>query len=218
MKIDCLVKIGGSLQDFGEYEFLSRVLNRMRRAWRVVLLPGGSNFADLIREVDRKNRLPQPLPHWMSILAMEQYGFFLTSKLKHTVPVRTRNEMDEAFRKRRIPIFLPFDFLYSRDEVPHSWEFTSDSIAAYLADRFRIPRLILLKVIDGVFLPAGKGKRPVLQGTVTRKDLRNADCVDRFFGKTLKPGIECWVINGRRPKRLIELIHGGGTIGTRIVP
>jgi len=153
----------------------------------------------------------------MSILAMDQYGFFLTRKLKNSVPVRTKKEINEALRDHQLPILLPFDFLYKKDPVPHSWEFTSDSISAYLADQFRIPKLILLKVVDGIMVQPGKGKKPVLEKMISKKKIKHIDCVDRYLGKTLKKNVECWVINGRKPKRILELIQRGETIGTRIV-
>lgn len=219
MKVDCIIKVGGSLKRICPFEMLGKELNQIRKTKRILLLPGGSVFADLIRDVDRRHKLPQPLPHWMAILAMEQYGFFLSSKIRNSVPVRTGREIVRAHRNGKIPIFLPFDFLFRKDPVPHSWEFTSDSISAYFAREFRIPWMVLLKAVDGVFAKNKAGiKRTVLLPEVERRELEKTDCVDRYFSDTLCGIRECWIINGKKPERLKELLIKGNTIGTRIVP
>jgi hypothetical protein len=43
-----------------------------------------------------------------------------------------------------------------------------------------------------------------------------AGIVDEYFGRAVEPGLECWVVSGRQPRRLWELLRDGGTRGTRL--
>jgi aspartokinase-like uncharacterized kinase len=45
-----------------------------------------------------------------------------------------------------------------------------------------------------------------------------AGIVDDYFATAVDPGLECWVVSGREPARLQELLSGGRTRGTRLLP
>ena len=88
-----------------------------------------------------------------------------------------------------LPAGLPLD------DLPASWQVTSDSIAAWVADRVGAERLVLLKAVDGLY-PEG---------------------VDEYLRDVLaRASFETWVINGRDPARITELLDTGTTTGTRI--
>ncbi len=61
MKIDVVIKVGGSL-------------GRWKGATNVLVIPGGGVFADLVRAEYRRARLTDHAAHRMAILAMDQYG------------------------------------------------------------------------------------------------------------------------------------------------
>ena len=42
-----------------------------------LVVPGGGPMADLVREIYSRGDLSQEAAHWMAILAMEQYAYFL---------------------------------------------------------------------------------------------------------------------------------------------
>jgi aspartokinase-like uncharacterized kinase len=102
------------------------------------------------------------------------------------------------------------------DPLPHSWEVTSDSLAAWLAGFAGIKCLILLKDVPGVYAADSPVTPPPLLAEVTRHQLAQFEVVDPFFVKTLPGNIQCWIIDGREPERLAELLQTGKTAGTRI--
>jgi aspartokinase-like uncharacterized kinase len=111
----------------------------------------------------------------MAILGMEQFGWLLSELIPGT--------------RVLLPAGLPLD------ELPASWQVTSDSIAAWVADRVGAERLVLLKASDGLY-PEG---------------------VDEYLPTILQRArFETWVISGRDPARIAELLDTGTTTGTRV--
>jgi aspartokinase-like uncharacterized kinase len=109
--------------------------------------------------------------------------------------------------------------LIQADPLPHSWQVTSDAIAAWVAGLAQASRLILLKDVDGLF-----SADPVQSETVTLLAQLSAEelavhqgGVDEYLSTVLASvDLETWVINGQHPERLAELLCTGRTLGTRI--
>jgi len=120
-----VVKVGGSLYD---HPRLGPVLRAYLKALPepIVLVPGGGRFADAVRHLDAIHGLGAA-SHRLALRAMNLAGAFLTSLGVHA-------EL--------------FDAVAADPDVPHSWEATSDSIAAWAAAKRPASRLILLKSID----------------------------------------------------------------------
>jgi hypothetical protein len=49
-----------------------------------------------------------------------------------------------------VSILLPYNFLRENDELAHTWEVTSDTIAAYLAKALNAKELIKATDVDGI--------------------------------------------------------------------
>jgi aspartokinase-like uncharacterized kinase len=70
-----------------------------------------------------------------------------------------RQGMSVALESGLIPVLAPFSWLRRDDPLPHSWDVTSDSIAAWVARAIGARRLVLVKppgmsgsgVVDGYF-------------------------------------------------------------------
>src|SRR5688572_9957408 len=87
---DIVVKIGGSL--LGDIEQLDTALSAITRAAqskRLLIVPGGGAFADVVRDVDRRIGIPDDAAHWMAILAMDQYAHLLAARLPAGAVVAT---------------------------------------------------------------------------------------------------------------------------------
>jgi aspartokinase-like uncharacterized kinase len=94
-------------------------------------------FADAIR----KSRVDDDSAHWMAIASMDQYGWFIASQgIMATALLQA---------PKRPVVFLPYCSLRQHDPLPHSWDVTSDSIAAWVADLLGLD-LLLLKSVDGI--------------------------------------------------------------------
>jgi aspartokinase-like uncharacterized kinase len=110
-----------------------------------------------------------------------------------------------------MPAALPLDAL------PASWEVTSDSIAAWVADRAGAERLVLVKEVDGLFADWPARGEPLARLTVAELAALRPGGVDEYLPAVLEAAtFETWVIGGRVPQRLVELLDRGATVGTRI--
>ena len=144
--VDVVIKVGGSLLAFPE--LVDRTLATIAlvaRETRVLIVPGGGPFADAVRHVDERVGLSDQVAHWMAVLAMDQYAQLLAARLDNAVLVENVEAITEAFAGSRVPVLAPSRWLRSADPLPHSWEVTSDSIAAWVAGAVDAPQLVLIK-------------------------------------------------------------------------
>src|SRR5438874_12170688 len=84
----------------------------------------------------------------MAVLAMDQYAHLIAGKLPDAVIVAEAREIADALSARpvgRVPVLAPYRWLRETDPLPHSWDVTSDSIAAWVAGRVGARRLVLVK-------------------------------------------------------------------------
>jgi 5-(aminomethyl)-3-furanmethanol phosphate kinase len=144
--IDAVVKIGGSL--LGNANALARTLSALEivaEAHTILIIPGGGPFADAVRAIDERHSLTNDDAHWMAVLGMDQFAIFLVSKIQQTELVYRRGEIARAHARHRAPVLAPYRWMREADPLPHSWDVTSDSIAAWIAGEVGARRLILIK-------------------------------------------------------------------------
>jgi len=179
-----IVKVGGSL--YNQIPDLAPILIASDRP--LFIIPGGGPFADLVRQV----RVNNDAAHWMAIAAMEQYGWFISSfgiltTDRIAVPLTTT-------------ILLPYRCLRLTDILPHTWDVTSDTIAAWVAGTLHLD-LLLLKSIDGIFING------ILQEQVTGPV--ESDIVDPcFIPFVIKNTVKTTIINGSQPDRVEKYLKG----------
>ena len=161
--VQTVVKIGGGL--LAHEGCLDAVLNAiagMERQETVLIVPGGGPFADAVRDQDARALLSDDAAHWMAVLAMDQYAHLIASRLRAARLVSDAEGMSAAHRAGEIPVLAPYAWLRRADPLPHSWDVTSDSIAAWVATAVQAGRLLLVK-------PPGSGDR--------------SDLVDGYFAR-----------------------------------
>jgi hypothetical protein len=142
--IDVVVKIGGAA--LGDLAALDRVLGELdAAAGAIVVVPGGGPFADAVREVDRRVVLADATAHWMAVRGMDQYADLLVSRLRRGALVTDLDGVHESIRGGGVPVLAPHEWLRRDDPLPHSWEVTSDSIAAWVARVTGARHLVLVK-------------------------------------------------------------------------
>ncbi len=120
----------------------------------------------------------------------------------------------------RLPVLLPFALLHAADPLPHGWEVTSDSIAAWVAAMVGAPLLILLKDVEGLLDRSPGGRTvPLLQTRINLTQLAHSGGVDgHLAGLVRRLGLELWIVSGEHPERLAELLEKGATRGTHWSP
>ncbi len=195
-----VLKLGGSLFEHAP-EILRRVVDT---GSDVLVVPGGGPFADLVRDIDIEHGLSADAAHWMAVLAMDQYAYYLHD--------RTGIELTPLLvRKKGVRIILPYEVLQRQDELPHSWDVTSDTIAAWMAHK-TASTLIKATDVDGVMLDGQ------LRETVDASTLKGMEtCVDRALpGFLIEHGMDALVVNGLVKGRLENALKGKTVKGTKI--
>jgi aspartokinase-like uncharacterized kinase len=209
---DWVIKVGGSLA--ARPTRLRRLMETLAdagRRHRLVALPGGGSFADEVRRADHRFRLGDSAAHWMAILAMDQYGHLLAGLAPGAALVRSRRELAPG----RLNVLLPSAWLRRVDPLPHSWDVTSDSIAAWVARALGARRLMLVKHEDG-FIGSLRGPRSVPPHVRQIALEAFADAVDPYFARALDPAIGCWIVRGHLPHRIACLIEAARAQGTGV--
>jgi 5-(aminomethyl)-3-furanmethanol phosphate kinase len=141
-----VIKIGGGLTWVPQA--LVRVclaVGHAAREWPIVVVPGGGPFAEAVREFDRSVGVSSDVAHWMAILAMDQYAHVLASRIPDAVLVEEPGCIREALGQTGAVVLAPSRWMRSADVLPHTWDVTSDSIAAFVAGALDARRLILIK-------------------------------------------------------------------------
>jgi aspartokinase-like uncharacterized kinase len=211
-----VVKVGGGLAreaGDGALRALCMRIAELGTRHPLLVVPGGGRFADAVREYDRRHGLRPETAHRMAILAMEQLGWALAD----LIPGAARCADPRVRRDGGVSVLLPAALLAEGDPLPASWDVTSDSIAAWVAGLAGAGRLVLVKPVAGLFSAWPPDGEPIGRLTVDElAGLRPAG-VDAHLPAALRTaGVETWVIDGREPSRLAELLDTGGTAGTCI--
>jgi aspartokinase-like uncharacterized kinase len=153
--VDIVVKVGGGLLAFpGHLDAVLAALADAASTSRVLIVPGGGPFADAVRAVDRELTLSDDAAHWMAVIAMDQYAHLLVSRLRSAGLALDAAEIAAELDQGRLPVLAPSRWLRDADPLPHSWDVTSDSIAAWVAGEVGARRLVLVK-------PPGAGDQAV---------------------------------------------------------
>lgn len=208
-----VIKVGGSLSRRpAALRRLMSVLGGLARARTLVVVPGGGPFAEEVRRTGRRFVLGDTPAHWMAILAMDQYAYVLAHLAGDAAVVRGRG----AIAAGRLNVLAPASWLGRADPLPHSWQVTSDSIAAWVARQLRTKTLVLVKDVDGLFdrNPREHGRARLRRQTAP-EGLDGV--VDAHFARVLGTGMSCWIVNGMHPERVRALIETGRTYGTEVV-
>jgi 5-(aminomethyl)-3-furanmethanol phosphate kinase len=191
-QVPLVVKLGGSL-----YHNVPDIVPLLCKSDRPLLVvPGGGIFANAVRQA----QVDEDSAHWMAIAAMDQYGWFIASHGMRTTDILSIPE--------KTIIFLPYNCMRQCDPLPHSWDITSDTIAAWVAAELGY-ELLVLKSIGGISF---KG---IIQEIVTTP-IEN-EVVDPFFIPfVLKHRIKTSIISGKTGDLVEKFLEGKPVAGTRV--
>lgn len=189
--IDLVIKVGGSLLKHpAQLDVVLAAIGSAAGRRRLLIVPGGGLFADAVRQVDRDLALPDDAAHWMAVLAMDQYAHVITARLAGSALVIDAAEATAALERGCVPVLAVSRWLSQADPLPHTWEVTSDSIAAWVAGEVGATRLVLVK-------PPGAA----------------GDTVDGYFARALPPGVTPVVISADRADAIRDVLLAGGQLG-----
>ena len=168
-----VLKLGGSLMHSKELVvWLENIFSRTRDNI-IIVVPGGGEFAENIRETQRQLNFNNKIAHKMALLAMCQYGYFLTGInadikiLKNTKIPRLDKNIGGSF------LWLPDDLLENISEITENWDFSSDSISLWLATYLTADKLVIVK-----------SKKIIYNQSTIKEHIANKD-VDKGFEKNI---------------------------------
>jgi len=211
-----VVKVGGGLaREAGDdaLRALCTAIGEAGARHRLLVVPGGAEFADAVRDHDDRFDLHARTAHRMAILAMDQFGWALAD----LIPGAARCIAPGPARDGVVSVLLPAALLAEHDPLPESWAVTSDSIAAWVAAEVGASRLVLLKPVAGLYRTWPPEGKPIARLSVDELAALQPAGVDAYLPVALRAaGVETWVIGGRDPARLVELLDEGWTAGTLV--
>ena len=190
--VHTIVKVGGGLLGkAGALELVIEALTAFAPRRRLAIVPGGGPFADAVRQMFRRIKIGEDAAHWMAVLGMDQYAHALAARMPNAVLVDAPEAIVAAVNAGRLPIVAPYRWLRGADPLPHSWDVTSDSIAAWIAGQVGARRVVLVK-------PPG-----VLRSAVDESDL-----VDPYFSRAISTGIEVAILGAHQNDGLCRVLEG----------
>jgi 5-(aminomethyl)-3-furanmethanol phosphate kinase len=162
-----VIKLGGSLAQAGT---LLQCLDNIEQRYRntsTVIVPGGGSFADQVRLAQQRWQFSDKIAHHMAILAMQQMAL-LFKGLKNEFTI-VSSLMDIQKYSQNIMIWSPDIVELNNASIFASWDITSDSLSAWLAQQLSASELILIKSAD-------------IDPALSLSELASSHIVDRAFG------------------------------------
>jgi len=145
-----VIKVGGGLSAVpGALATVTAALAALGGRYRLLLVPGGGPFADAVRAFDARDRLSADAAHWMAMLAMDQYAHVLADRIPGAVLVDAPGALGAALGPAGVAVLAPYRWLRAADPLPHGWDHTSDSVAAFVAGAVDAAGLVLVKPVSG---------------------------------------------------------------------
>lgn len=158
-----------------------------------------------MRDAQQRWSFSDATAHRMAILAMEQTACLLQGLRPELIPVTDSGRLPEPGSGVPAWLWFPATELIPDTGVPHSWDITSDSLAAILAQRVGADGLVLIKSA-----PLPRGFAPV-------GSLQDRGVLDAGFhqhGARCECGV--WLLSSADSRSLATLMGGRGG-GLRIL-
>lgn len=136
-----VIKLGGSL---AQSEQLAACLEHITAIalTSTIIVPGGGEFANQVRAAQQHWRFDDIAAHHMAILAMQQMAIMFQALQPGWALSSSLSALKQT---QKVSIWFPDPALLNRHSIPASWDITSDSLAAWLADRLAATELIVVK-------------------------------------------------------------------------
>ena len=166
-------KLGGSLLTLHGLADKLRFVLSQRSGQRCLILPGGGAAADIVRDWSQIHSLSDETAHWLAISSLDLNRQLLQELLEWN-SVSSRQMAQARWASDQSPLLLDLHAFAIAEEsngeqpLPHDWNFTSDSLAAWTSICWPADELILLKSI-----PAPQG--------MTADEASQRQFVDPYF-------------------------------------
>ena len=198
-----VVKIGGSLFPDYAIDILDALVGQ-----NVLVICGGGVFANLIRELNDDIGFSDSANHFAAIDCMDIIGELLSDKVVNSIPIYDLNDAADVINSGKVPVLLPSRFMRCVDLLEHSWDVTSDSIATYIAHLIDA-KLLIVTNVDGIYTrePSFEDAKFINEINANKLLSFGETSVDASLSRLLiKFGSDCYVVNGKFPKRVLSII------------
>lgn len=180
-----VVKVGGGLLALpGALARTCAALAAAAARRSLVVVPGGGPFADTVRRFEEQHGLSPVSAHWMAILGQDQYAHVLAERIPGASLVTGADGIAAELAGGGVPVLAPYRWMRDADVLPHTWDASGDSVAAFVAGALDADLLVLVKPATG----------------------RVAELTDPCFGATLPAGVPVVVVGAEEVERLPELL------------
>ncbi|MEM4040334.1 MAG: hypothetical protein QXM83_00785 [Ignisphaera sp.] len=181
---------------------------------RIAIVPGGSIFSDLVKEIQDNTEIDDDTAHWMAIKSMEIYGLYLKHFNTNCVEAYTIDDVYKALSLRPIPIVMPYQILKTYDELPHTWVITSDSISIFIAKLLRANMVLLGKMVNGITNEKGE-----IMKIIKSDDIKRQNVFDSYTINMVKMyKIPLIIFNVLRPELLYKIVSMEEDTYTIVMP
>jgi aspartokinase-like uncharacterized kinase len=145
-----VIKLGGSLLDYPMWAEQFRAWRAKQREAIDLVVVGGGRLVEAVREADRDLAIGDEVSHWLSVKLMSHQARHVCEVLG--VPAM-EGDLDaiRGIACSGLYVADPFPIVQADENaadggtLPHSWDVTSDSIAARIARLWPADELVLLK-------------------------------------------------------------------------
>ncbi|MBU4536063.1 MAG: delta 1-pyrroline-5-carboxylate synthetase [Euryarchaeota archaeon] len=203
--MEWVVKIGGSLFPENAIKLVQSLVGK-----DVMIICGGGNFANIIREYDQELKFSDDAAHEAAILCMDIMGNLLADKVPGAQCVDNLYQANMILKNNKTPIFLPSRLIHYLDPLEHSWNVTSDSISLYISQILQA-KLLIATDVDGIYTRKPSFKDAEFINEISAKKLLSfgETSVDTALSELLiNFGSNCYVVNGKYPERALSIIEG----------
>lgn len=148
MKPILVIKVGGSLFDWSA---LAQRLNDYLKSldgFDPILIAGGGDAADVVREFDRTHTLGESAAHALALYSLDLTSHLLRAIVPRSQVVTDITSINMCRLQNQVPILAPQPFLEHDTTLPQNWSVTTDSIAAHFASELSATKLVLLKSVS----------------------------------------------------------------------
>ncbi len=148
-----IYKIGGSLlllPDFAQR--LTKLISKFPYCHPLLII-GGGQTTDVVRNWNDVHQLGDEIAHQLAIQSLALNEALLLKLLPQLKHVKNIKEAEHVWKERGVPLLSTRHFIEEYEPVsvvtlPHTWDVTSDSIAAWVAFEWGAVELVLVKSID----------------------------------------------------------------------
>ena len=222
-RIGAVIKFGGSLLKDPDacQAALDALSGAAASGHRLLVVPGGGPTDDAIEVLDERHAFHPNTHHYACALAQDQTGLMICDPLWGAAVswCRTLEGAHRIIDDGRVAVLLPSQLIFALDPFERTWEITSDAMAVYFSWLVAAEKTIILTNVDGIYATDKVGEEEALIASITAKDLEamGATAVDGCIsGYLQRRQMNCWVLHGGYPARLLTLLDGGTPVGTLI--